>query len=339
MVRTQVVTPELESWQELQIQYPNWDGILVGNGASRAVWDRFAYRSLYEQACSSEIARPLSAADRALFSALKTENFEQVLFALRTAMVVERALGRNTSHLEAHYESVRQALIDAVHSVHVRRADIPDATLHAIRGALAEHRAVYSTNYDLLLYWAIMSKDGGNGFKDYFWGSRREFDVRNTELWGQATRVLYLHGALHLYLSADDRTGKKASDPFDGSLLDTFGITPADSIPLFVSEGTADDKLDSIRRNDYLNFALLEFSRHRSSLVIFGQSLGPSDQHVVDAMRAWQEPRIAVSMLKDQAEEIVRRKASYIAALPNAELFFFDAASHPLGQPTLRIEV
>jgi hypothetical protein len=179
-----------------------------------------------------------------------------------------------------------------------------------------------------------MSKDGGDGFKDYFWG--QEFDVRDTDVWGNATRVLYLHGALHLYLSSADRTGKKIAEPF-GGLLDTFGVTPPDSIPLFVSEGTADDKLDSIRRNDYLSFALLEFSRHSGPLAVFGQSLGSADQHLIDAMRKWHEPRIAVSMLQAEPEEILRKKAGYVAALPEAELLFFNAATHPLGVSALRV--
>jgi hypothetical protein len=36
-----------------------WSGILVGNGASRAVADSFAYTSLYDKACSDDIAHPL----------------------------------------------------------------------------------------------------------------------------------------------------------------------------------------------------------------------------------------------------------------------------------------
>jgi hypothetical protein len=111
MVKTQHITPELDYWQAVLDHYPQWNGILVGNGASRAVWHRFAYKSLFEQACSVDVTQPLSASDRALFAALETENFEQILFALRTARVVQRALNRDSAHLQVHYESVRQALI------------------------------------------------------------------------------------------------------------------------------------------------------------------------------------------------------------------------------------
>jgi hypothetical protein len=34
-----------------------WSAIIIGNGASRAVSDSFAYTSLYAKACSNEIAR------------------------------------------------------------------------------------------------------------------------------------------------------------------------------------------------------------------------------------------------------------------------------------------
>jgi hypothetical protein len=40
--------------------------------------------------------------------------------------------------------------------------------------------------------------DGPAGFMDYFFGPK--FDLSNAEICDEATKVLFLHGALHLYL-------------------------------------------------------------------------------------------------------------------------------------------
>src|SRR5262249_62242669 len=101
-----------------------------------------------------------------------------------------------------------------------------------------------------------------------------------------ATKVIFLHGALHLYKNRAGRTFKKLAGD-DGNLLDLFDVR-GDAIPLFISEGRSRDKLSAITRNDYLSFAYERFSKHRGSLVVFGHSLTPEfDQHLLDAMRKW----------------------------------------------------
>jgi hypothetical protein len=62
------ITPELLTWPELKEQ--GWNGLLIGNGASRAVWHRFAYGSLLEKAKSNEIAHPLEHSPRLFATAL-----------------------------------------------------------------------------------------------------------------------------------------------------------------------------------------------------------------------------------------------------------------------------
>jgi Domain of unknown function (DUF4917) len=96
---------------------------------------------------------------------------------------------------QARDPDVKSAAL-AVHSVHVDRSLVSDASLKGIRDYIRTFDFVYSTNYDLLMYWAIMSEDPTLDFVDYFWGEA--FDSLNTEVWGDRTRILYLHGALHL---------------------------------------------------------------------------------------------------------------------------------------------
>lgn len=99
------------------------------------------------------------------------------------------------------YRSIQQALFNAVHQVHVPWLSVPDAALQSNRACLEDYRFVYSTNYDLLAYWAVMSESNGSGFLDFFWGDDMTFDPFDTDIWTTRdlwTRLLFLHGGIHL---------------------------------------------------------------------------------------------------------------------------------------------
>jgi hypothetical protein len=316
-----------------------WSGILIGNGASQVVSQRFRYASLFDRAASTAVAHALTDPDKQIFNQLGTKNFEQVLWGLRTARIVAQAFGNDHAHIDAAYDRIRTSLVEAVHSVHIPWASVPAATLQAIRAALLKYDYVYSTNYDLLLYWAIMQDP--SGFKDWFFGPI--FDIGNTEIWDKATKVLFLHGALHLYRTNEGRTYKRAAGEF-GNLLQDFGTPIPDSpeaVPLFVTEGTSADKLRSIFTSDYLSFAYTSLSRHDGPIVIFGQSLEEQfDKHIIDAIRG-SRPRvvgIGIYPATATAERPIRAiKAEWQGKLPPFDLRFFDSTTHPLGDPAFAV--
>ena len=324
---------ELKQWDSIKGRN-NWTGLLVGNGASRAVRDSFRYDSLYDKANSNAIKDPLSPGDTMIFESMDTKDFERVLAALWTTEVVCKALGRykTADRVHVHYESIKTALIEAVHVVHAPWSEIVKV-LTKIHSALLQYESVYSTNYDLLLYWAIMTEKPII-FKDYFWsesssGAKVSFDITNTEL--SRPRILYLHGGLHLVHLLSGETRKLTAKR--GQLLAQFDESlEHGETPLFVTEGTAKDKLVSINRSSYLSFAYKEFTKHTGDLVIFGHSLGESDNHLIQAMRRWGERNIAISMRQGDSNSIRTRQAKLVEALPKAELLFFDAETHPLGK-------
>jgi len=329
-------TGTLQSWDEVK-NGKTWSGILIGNGASQAVWEPFGYASLFETAKSDgEVDNPLTANDLALFTTMDTTNFERILESLATAKVVGQALKHDTSEIEQRYQSIQRALVQAVHSKHVPHADVTQERLTAIRETMLSYDFVYSTNYDLLLYWAVMWEEG-SGFKDFFWSE--QFDLADTELWGKATKILFLHGGLHLYRTSSGSTIKRRAT-FGKSLLDLFGQPmngEGEVVPLFIAEGDSDDKLAAIYRSDYLSFAYAQLLDHDGPLVVFGHALGDSDQHIIDALTKAGVTEIAVSMLSDAEETIVSQKADLISKLPTADIRFFDATTHPLGAATLKV--
>jgi len=318
----------LDSWAEVRDEC-DWSGLLLGNGFSQNVWTSFGYHSLFETASAGPGAI-LNPQDIALFDSFDTRNFELVLSALATSKSVQQALGQPDAHILARESSVRTALIRAVHSVHIPWVSVETAKLDRVASELTEYASVYSTNYDLLLYWSLMRAP--KQFKDYFWS--REFDVSDTDIRGKTTKIHYIHGGLHLYRRANGQTLKRAAIG-GANLLDLFGTPFENTVPLFISEGTAAEKLASIYRSDYLSFVLSQFARDEAPLVVFGHSLGDSDSHLVDAINANKGRDVAVAIRVDG--DIRQKKASIIKTLPRAEIHFFDAATHPLGDPTLNI--
>jgi hypothetical protein len=332
-----VETGDLPRWAEVA-GYADWTGLLVGNGGSVAIWPPFAYGSLYEIATSEHVDHPLTDSDRELFGALRTENFEQVLASLKIAGLVADALGEDTTALEERYESVQRALFEAVHGVHVPWVEVAEEIIPRIHEILREYRVVFSTNYDLVLYWASMD-NGGAGFLDYFWGAGNSFDTFDTEIWATRkrwTRLLFLHGGIHLRRLPGGGTRKATSS--EGALLDQFGVDYDEpESPLLISEGQSADKLASIRSSDYLSFAHQMFAAHEGGLVVFGHSLSEQDDHLITPMSRWSDTPVAVSLLpREREEDVIQAKQRIRGRLaPMQDIVFFDATSHPLGGPDL----
>jgi hypothetical protein len=322
---------QLYDWSKLNNGDFHWDSILIGNGASINVWDKFNYRGVFQHATSSISKNPLTAADMKLFNSLSTHNFEQVLSSLNTARIINDALGLNYRRVTHRYRSIKQSLIDAIREIHIPWRNVPDAIIERIRLEILNYRKIYTTNYDLLIYWSVMYQDNPAPFTDYFF--TEDFDSSDTRIFdGAKRRILYLHGALHLYRLSSGTTLKRRAD--GNNLLDLFGQPypgHSDAIPLVVSEGTSEDKLSSINQSDYLTFAFNKFAEDQGDMVVFGHSLSDSDMHIVEAMKRGRDRRMAISLLPDTAPNVRSRQASLLAKLPEAKLYFFDSTTHPLG--------
>lgn len=325
------VDDALAQWGELS-DIP-WTSMLVGNGASCAIWQGFRYRSLYEQSCAANGGHGLTANAIHIFESLGTNNFELVLSALKTASLVMDAIDQDPAATDELYTVTQSALVEAVKSVHIPWVKVPDETKQTIKKELLNYDFVFSTNYDLILYWSIMHEDP-IGFRDYFFAPR--FDLSNTEIWLKATKVLFLHGGLHLYRELSGQTLKRKAGEYQ-NLLDLFG-TPLEppAVPLFISEGSSADKLKSIYRSDYLSFCYSQLMKQRGALVIFGQSLTAEfDGHLVSAIKNSDVKTLGISLLP--GAEVSANKTRFYAAFPNMDLHFFDARTHPLGTANLRV--
>lgn len=324
----------LASWQEVESERA-WRELLLGNGLSSHIWPAFAYGSLYARACTSGL---LAGGDRELFKANATENFETVLGAIAVSIRTLGTLGEPAvKGLRTRYLRIQRALGAAVRGVHVPLAQLPASTRRAVRSTLREYRWVFTTNYDLVLYWCAGYGESFDGFADlFFCNDRLEFNRARTALERDSTGLVYLHGALHLLVDRNGVARKRRSRA--STLLAQFGEPDAtDSLtrPLLVAEGTAHEKSRIINENDYLSFGLNQLRRGRSGLVIFGLGLREEDAHLLSALNFHAPRPIAVGIRPGTRAENRRRQARVRALIDAEELFFFDSSTHPLGDPAL----
>ncbi|WXL26896.1 DUF4917 family protein [Ectopseudomonas mendocina] len=327
---------ELEHWNTLRARQAFPD-LLLGNGASLAIWRNFAYFSLFDEAQTTR-NRPLSPTELSVFRALDTSIFEQALSALRNSIRVNAALTINASSPRHRYFAIKEALIHAIRSVHIPWSQMPGETLACINTELRSYRTVYSGNYDLLTYWAELHAP--EGFDNLFRGADATFDPTDVRPADNATRVLYLHGGLHLVKNADGST--RLLNSSESTLLASFAINQLGDIPLFVNESSSEDKLKSIRGSDYLSYGLGQLAQASEGLCIFGHSLGKQDRHLLQAIQSASPKALAISIYPHNSAFIQQQKDYYrklFAEQPQTELYFFNALSHPLGDPQLRVAI
>ncbi|MFZ2050832.1 MAG: DUF4917 family protein [Solirubrobacteraceae bacterium] len=322
----------LTGWPDLAPRFSK-AALLCGNGLSVNIWPAFAYESLFDYACDDG----LTAEDLALFG--ETKNFERVLSDLNTAIRVDETLGVPADRIYERYHSIQRGLGHAVRAVHLVRAKVPEVTLRQIRNELLRYEWIFSTSYDLLLYWAMGCGGSFKPFIDHFRGPRLEFNPERADVYVDQVPVYFLHGALHLVVGGSGDTWKLRSGELR-TVLDQFG-EPIDgdphARPLLVTEGTARDKLRAIEGNAYLAHSLQTLQSAALPLVVFGSSLGAQDDHLLDALNEHPRRPIAISLLPGSKRVIAAMQADIYARLETEELCFFDATTHPLGRRSLRV--
>jgi hypothetical protein len=308
-----VPLPEVITFKQALDRAAQTRHVLLGNGFSRACRDDiFSYDALFEQADFDG----LSPAARSAFRALSTTDFEAVIRALNQAALLASVYVEGNpelaQRLNADAEGLRELLARTIAATHPGRpADIAEEQYAACRLFLANFTRVYTVNYDLLLYWALMQKeiepdiefDDGfrqpeDGLADYV-----TWDVQKTD----KQNIFYLHGGLHIFDAGPElqkftwcNTGIALIDQIRQAL-------GTNRFPLFVAEGGYESKLDRIQHSGFLNRAYRSFAAIRGSLFIFGLSFGETDEHILRLIDRGKSAQIFISLHGDPNSEGNRR--------------------------------
>lgn len=289
--------PKVHPWAEVAADYTHT--LVLGNGASIAFDDRLSYGSLKEEAES----RALITEDvAAVFSTLKTTDFELVLRVLWHAQTVNAALEIEEERTEEAYESVRDALIDVVQSIHPRFSDVSDRLSRAAR-FMEQFETVLSLSYDVLVYWAILvgNSNAPNRFKDCFVRGEFQYDWQRFRAPydpnSRSTLVFYPHG--NVVISSDLAGNEHKVLAEDSRLLEAIldEWAQGESAPVFVSEGTTEQKRSSIRRSPYLSTVLEDVMPDPGpTIVLHGWALHDQDDHLLQALCRGRPERFAVGV-------------------------------------------
>jgi hypothetical protein len=91
-----------------------------------------------------------------------------------------------------------------------------------VRDELLLYQWIFSTSYDLLVYWAMGCGGSFSPFIDHFRGPRLEFDPDRADVFADQVPVYFLHGALHLVVGGSGVTWKLRRGAMQ-TVLDQFG--------------------------------------------------------------------------------------------------------------------
>jgi uncharacterized protein DUF4917 len=325
--------PTVHPWEDLRGEFD--DTLLLGNGASIAFDGRFSYRSLYESAQAEDrITEGLSN----VFKHLKTTDFEKTLRVLWHAQSVNEALEVSDNATSEVYRDLRSALIETVRSIHVEYADVAER-LDGPASFLSHFSSVFSLNYDLLVYWAIMFQNSveRNRIKDCFLPEEFErewqFLRRPYKDNDKATLVFYPHGNLALGRGLLGAERKILAEDGENLLETIFQYWKMELTPLYVSEGTSEQKLDSILSSPYLASVYHDAMRESANTVtVFGCSLDKNDQHIIDGLMNGTPPERWAIAVDPEDEDLdvffteIRRRLKK-AAHREVEVLLFDRTS------------
>lgn len=314
--------------------------LLLGNGFSIACRPTvFVYKKLFEQADFSKLS---SSAQKA-FDALGTQDFEKVIKALRDAKSVLAAYdgvpSRLLTTLQDDADGLRELLVQTIASSHPERpGEIEEYEYTACRQFIANFDSVYTLNYDLLLYWAQMHTEEGvqPSSDDGFRKPEDDYDAAYVT-WepgnSHKQNTWFLHGALHLFDAGSEiqkytwvNTGIRLIEQIRDALK-------RDYFPIFVAEGTSNEKLIRIRHNDYLAKAYRSFTEISGALFVYGHSLAENDEHYLKRIERGKMSHLYVGIYGDPDTPdnkviIARAKKMNVQRRRTAlNVQFFDASS------------
>jgi len=282
--------------------------LLLGNGFSVAYDPKiFSYTALSNFIEESKNDNLIN-----LFKAINTKNFEELMRYLDIFLVFSKTFNADEKLIKTiaiTQNTLKNSLIEAVKAMHPEHVyTIPEEKSQAcatfLNYYLHQDGYVFSSNYDLLLYWVIMRNRelfsyAGDGFGRELLNASNEYTTDwepefSTDLrWGTNKvnqNIFYLHGALPLFDTGIDIL----KEEYDGTHLirKIQNRMDKNEYPIFVTAGEGKEKLTHIMHNKYLQFCYEKLTSITGTLITYGFSFGENDMHIIDAInRAASQPK------------------------------------------------
>jgi hypothetical protein len=137
----------------------------------------------------------------------------------------------------------------------------------------------------------------------------------------------FLHGALHVFDTGIEiqkytwiNTGIRLIDQIRDALK-------RDYFPIFVAEGSSNEKLERIRHSDYLAKGYRSFAEITGALFIYGHSLASNDEHYLKRIEKGKVSRVYVGIFGDPGndanKQIITRARLLAASRPHLDPWTF----------------
>lgn len=295
---------------------------LLGNGFSISCRPNiFIYGRLFEKADFSS----LSTSAKLAFKAMDTQDFEKIISILRDASSVlaayEDSPEKLIQNLRDDADGLREVLVQAIASSHPEwPGEISNEEYKFCRTFIKNFKNIYTLNYDLLLYWALMHEDeeiikSDDGFRtpeDNFESKYVTWEANSS----RTQNIWYLHGALHVFDAGSEiqkytwiNTGQRLIEQIRDALEKNY-------FPLFVAEGKSKEKLEKIMHNEFLAKGKRSFSSIGGALFIHGHSLAHNDEHFLKAIEKGKLKHIYVGLFGDEnsvLNKAIKSRASLLS--------------------------
>jgi len=243
--------------------------VLLGNGFSIACRQCFNYDQLYQAVHPFLSRRMLD-----VFQVAGTTNIELVLQHYEEVASKQKVCGvlgsldQETVLRDA--KSLRQMFLQTIAELHPAFAlAVSDDEQAACASFLHEYDNIFSTNYDLLLYWVVVQ-----ALENHI----RRLNDR------EESPVFFLHGAMHLHHDWQTFCHPVGHDlgPKEGHILQSRWTR--EEFARLVAEGTSLTKRMQIDEDPYLQACFRHLRSIDGCLITFGFSFGENDAHISEAI-------------------------------------------------------
>lgn len=271
--------------------------LMLGNGFSISYnHNIFSYNALYD--FIEKLKDPTLSK---LFDVIKTKNFEQIMRQLDNFIEIAKAFDKDGELVETLGDAnvlLQQSLINAVSSLHPEHVfevqeEKSTACFNFLDEYLSNDGKVFSTNYDLLLYWVLMRNESDkaiDGFGKELLNpveNRRGEEAEYDDLyWGKykgSQNIFHVHGTLPIFDTGIEIEKEVYKDR--KYLMENIKERMNNKdYPIFVTAGDGNEKLKQIYHNRYLTYCYEQLSNITGSLVTFGFNFGEYDFHIIEAI-------------------------------------------------------
>ncbi len=293
--------------------------LLLGNGFSMAYeYERFSFTSLLQSAVDNKIIEKDTPIYN-LFNEFGTSDFEMIIKLLESSSIVLKYYddidpsAQEKMNMDAI--ALKKHLVSIVTNNHPEKANkVSDEEYLSCIELIKRFDTIFTLNYDLLLFWTTMKfmeldEEGtfisdkerrlkvSDGFGSNGIDDDNDYVIFKNDNSNFYQTIHYLHGALHIFDKKHEiikNTYKRTQKALKDQTIENLNKS---IYPVFISEGTTNQKKAKIIHNPYLNNSYKTLKTIPSyqwnkplsknihnSLIIFGTMLKSNDEHIIDAI-------------------------------------------------------